>query len=320
VSIAIDWEEFISIFANGRGVPGMGPLPPGIFGYRRRSRRLQPGRLRLDRGRSVRKPIQAARKLLVEAGYPDGRDARTGQPLVLYLDTTARGAEDAAQLAWYRQAVRQIDVQLEIRSTDWNRFQEKIRLGNTQMFFLGWTRLSRPRELHVPAVWAERHAGRREQGALREPRVRPAVRADEEHGQRPAASGDHRPVVKIAREDAPWAWGLHPKVYSLRNVWVRPGKPNVITRNTLKYIRINPELRDRKREEWKPPGSMAARHDPRRAAARKRAGLSQLPPARAHGGEARGGACVIAYIVRRILYVVPILILVNCSRSGCSSR
>ena len=34
VSIAVDWEEYISIFANGRGLAGMGPIPPGIFGYR----------------------------------------------------------------------------------------------------------------------------------------------------------------------------------------------------------------------------------------------------------------------------------------------
>src|SRR6185295_18522285 len=34
LSIAIDWEEYISIFANGRGIAGMGPLPPGIFGFR----------------------------------------------------------------------------------------------------------------------------------------------------------------------------------------------------------------------------------------------------------------------------------------------
>ena len=34
ISIAVDYEEFISIFVNGRGIPAQGPLPPGIFGYR----------------------------------------------------------------------------------------------------------------------------------------------------------------------------------------------------------------------------------------------------------------------------------------------
>jgi oligopeptide transport system substrate-binding protein len=34
ISIAIDQEEFISIFQNGRGLAAQGPIPPGIFGYR----------------------------------------------------------------------------------------------------------------------------------------------------------------------------------------------------------------------------------------------------------------------------------------------
>lgn len=34
ISIAVDYEEYISIFANGRGLPAQSPIPPGIEGYR----------------------------------------------------------------------------------------------------------------------------------------------------------------------------------------------------------------------------------------------------------------------------------------------
>jgi oligopeptide transport system substrate-binding protein len=254
VSIAIDWEEFISIFANGRGVPGMGPLPPGIFGYREEAGGYNPVVYDWIGGRPVRKPIQAARKLLAEAGYPDGRDARTGQPLVLYLDTTARGAEDAAQLAWYRRQFAKIDVQLEIRSTDWNRFQEKIRLGNTQMFFLGWHADYPDPENFMFLLYGPNATQDGENKARYEnpefDRLYLQMKNMDSGPQRQAIIDQ---MVKIAREDAPWAWGLHPKTYSLRHAWVRPGKPNVIARNTLKYARIDPELRERKREEWNHP-------------------------------------------------------------------
>ena len=33
ISIALDEEENISIFRNGRGIAAQGPIPPGIFGY-----------------------------------------------------------------------------------------------------------------------------------------------------------------------------------------------------------------------------------------------------------------------------------------------
>src|SRR5262249_15311348 len=60
-------------------------------------------------------------------------------------------------------------------------------------------------------------------------------------------------MVKIAREDAPWVWGLRPKTYGLSQAWVRPGKPTVITRNTLKYTRVDPANRELRREEWNTP-------------------------------------------------------------------
>src|SRR3712207_8342888 len=47
-------------------------------------------------GKPKRKSIETARALLAEAGYPDGRDAKSGQPLVLYLDTVQRGPGDKA--------------------------------------------------------------------------------------------------------------------------------------------------------------------------------------------------------------------------------
>jgi hypothetical protein len=42
-------------------------------------------------------PEFAAKKLLAEAGYPDGRDAASGAPLVLYLDAADRGPGDKAR-------------------------------------------------------------------------------------------------------------------------------------------------------------------------------------------------------------------------------
>jgi len=254
VSIAIDWEEFISIFANGRGIAGMGPLPPGIFGYREDAEGYNPVAYDWVDGKPRRKPIGAARELLVEAGYPDGRDAKTGQPLVLYLDTTERGPDDAARLNWYRRQFAKIDVQLEIRATDWNRFQEKVRSGNTQMFFLGWNADYPDPENFMFLLYGPNGS---QDGENKARYASPAFDRlfDEmknmENGPRRQAIIDR--MVGIAREDAPWVWGFHPKDYVLSHAWVSVGKPNKMARNTLKYARIDPELRERMRGRWNQP-------------------------------------------------------------------
>jgi len=253
VSIAIDWEEFISIFMNGRGIAGMGPLPPGIFGYREEEA-FNPVVYDWVDGKPKRKPIEAARKLLAEAGYPDGRDAKTGRPLVLYLDTTDRGPDDAARLNWYRRQFAKIDVQLEIRSTDWNRFQEKVRSGNTQMFFLGWNADYPDPENFMFLLYGPNGS---QDGENKARYANPTFdrlfeeMKNMENGPRRQAIIDQ--MVKIVREDAPWVWGFHPKDYVLSHAWVGVSKPNKMARNTLKYVRIDPGLRERMREQWNRP-------------------------------------------------------------------
>jgi len=57
---------------------------------------------------------------------------------VIYLDTTATGVGSKSRLDWLRKQLDKINIQLVPRATDYNRFQDKIRRGDTQMFYFGW--------------------------------------------------------------------------------------------------------------------------------------------------------------------------------------
>jgi hypothetical protein len=59
--------------------------------------------------------------------------------------------------------------------------------------------------------------------------------------------------VEIARRDAPWLWGFHPKQFILHHGWYSNVKPNLMAHNTLMYKRIDPQLRVQKRREWNKP-------------------------------------------------------------------
>jgi oligopeptide transport system substrate-binding protein len=256
ISIAVDIEEQIAIFSNGRGIPAQGPIAPGIFGYREGREGINPVVYEWRDGKPVRKSLETARRLLAEAGYPNGRDARTGQPLILYFDTVVRGAGDKAAFDWYRQQFGKLSIQLEIRTTDWNRFQEKIRKGDTQTFRLGWNADYPDPEnflflLHGPQSRA------RTQGENAANYANPNYDALFEKVKNLANSPQRQELidrmVDIARNDAPWIWGVHPKNYSLRHAWVGNHKPNTMARNSLKYLRIDAERRAQLRHEWNRP-------------------------------------------------------------------
>jgi oligopeptide transport system substrate-binding protein len=256
LSIAFDVEEQITIFANGRGIAAQGPIAPGIFGYLDGKAGMNPIVYEWAGDKPQRKSIEAAKKLLAEAGYPNGRDAKTGQPLVLYLDTVARGPGDKAVFDWYRQQFDKLSVQLEIRTTDWNRFQEKIRKGTTQIFRLGWNADYPDPEnflflLHGPQSRA------RSQGENAANYVNPEYDALFEKMKNMANTPERQKIidrmVEIARRDAPWIWGTHPKDFSLRHSWLANDKPNNMARNGIKYLKLDVEKRAALRKEWNRP-------------------------------------------------------------------
>ncbi len=257
ISIAVDYEEYVSIFANGRGIPAQGPLPPGIFGYRDGQAGMNPVVYDWVSGAAKRKPISEARRLLAEAGYPDGRDAKSGKPLLLNLDTTARGPDDKARLDWLRKQFAKLNLQLQIRNTDYNRFQDKIRNGTQQLFYWGWNADYPDPENFLFLLYGPNARGGTEGGVnssnYDNPEYNRLFKQMENmvNGSQRQALIDK--LVSIARQDAPWLWGMHPKDYALFHGWVHNVKPSQMANNTIKYLRIDTALRAKERQHWNQP-------------------------------------------------------------------
>ena len=256
ISIAVDYEEYISIFANGRGVPAQGPIPPGIFGHIEGAAGINPYVYEWRAGRAVRRLPEEARRLLAQAGYPDGRDAASGRPLILYLDTPAAGPDSKANFDWFRKQFAKLGIHLVVRATDYNRFQEKMLKGTAQMFVWGWNADYPDPEnflflLNGPNI----KVGLNGENAANYTnddfdRLFNEMKSMPDGPERQAVVDQ---MVEIARRDAPWLWGFHPVAYSLHHAWYGNAKPNLMANNTLKYKRIDPDLRDRLRREWNRP-------------------------------------------------------------------
>lgn len=256
ISIAMDQEEFISIFTNGRGIPGQGPVPPGIFGHRQGAEGVNTQVYDLVDGQARRKSIESARRLLAEAGYPNGIERASGRPLVIYFDTTMGGVGSKSRLDWLTKQFQKLELQLVVRSTDWNRFQDKVRRGTTQLFFMGWN-ADYPDPENFLSLFYGPHSraltGGENAANYRNPqydRLFEQVRAMENGAGRQALIDR---MVDILRRDAPWIYMFYPKDFTLAHAWVHNRKPNKMASNNLKYQRIDPELRHSLRARWNRP-------------------------------------------------------------------
>jgi ABC-type transport system substrate-binding protein len=113
---AVDVETILRTVMGGRGVRAAGAIPPGIEGY--------------DSTRApYRHDPELAKRLLAEAGYPNGFD--------LQLWRTQR-----SELARIAQAVQsdlgEVGIRVEIVERDASSAREAARAGETDMFISDW--------------------------------------------------------------------------------------------------------------------------------------------------------------------------------------
>jgi ABC-type transport system substrate-binding protein len=137
LSIAFDVEDYINIFSKGNAVASQSPIPPGIPGHLEGAAGVNPYIYDWEGNKPTRKSLDTARQLLAEAGYPNGRDKDSGEPLKLFIDVQSQAISNA-QMDWIRRQMGDLGVQVEYRPADWNRTREKLMTGNTQIYSHGW--------------------------------------------------------------------------------------------------------------------------------------------------------------------------------------
>ncbi len=255
ISIAFDWEQFVSIFQNDQGKVAHGPVPPDVSGYRPLPEGMNPYVYDNIDGQVKRKPLEHAKHLLAEAGYPDGRHEETGEPLILYFDS-AGGAGSSAMLDWMRRQLKSINIELEIRATDYNRFQDKMRGGTAQMYMWGWVADYPDAEnflflLYGPNAKAS-HGGENASNYQSD-------RFDELFNKMrylddgPIKDEIIHEMIDVVQNDAPWMFGYNPLSGGAWHGWVSNVKPTQMVRNTLQYYRIDPQLRAESIRKWNQP-------------------------------------------------------------------
>ena len=258
VSMAIDWEEYSKIFPKRGGETAMSPLPDGVFGSKHNSLDgVNPVTHKVVDGKVVRRSIAEAKKLLAEAGYPNGRDAVTGKPLVINYDFYAPATpERKPDIDWVVRQFAKIDIQIEVRATDNNQFQDKIRKGNYQVFWLGWLADYPDAENFLFLLYGP-NGKTKFDGENTSNYAAPEF--DKLFAQMKLLDdGPQKQVlidkmVAVAQQDAPWSFGYFPYSSSAAQVWVKNLKPAVLIRDQGRYLRIDVAERVKRLSSWNQP-------------------------------------------------------------------
>lgn len=257
LQIAFRTEEYLNIFYKGNGIAAHTPIPPGIPGHLQGEAGMNSFVYDWVDGAPRRRSIEYARQLLVEAGYPNGRDARTGEPLKLFIDVQSQAINNTT-MNWIDRVFSDIGVQVEFRPADWNRTREKLLTGNTQIYSHGWLADYPDPENFLFLLYGpespllcecdgannSNYGSEEFDDLFRKMRVLPAGPERDELVAR---------MVELYREDAVWLFAYFPKDIYLNNRWVFNTKRHGISKATLKYIRVDETERDEMQIKWNQP-------------------------------------------------------------------
>jgi len=257
ISIAIDVEEYISIFLNERGLPAQSPLPPGIFGCEEGKAGINPFVYRWDaqRGRAVRRSLDEAKQLLDEAGYPGGYDKDGKQLTIRYIDRAKTGEARTAQ-QWVRKQFQKLNIGFQVENTDHNQFTNKVLEGNYQMLRWGWMA-----DYPDPENFMFLLYGPNAKVVSKGENVPNYESAEydrlfeqmENMDNGPERLAIIRKMLHIIRRDAPWGFGHHMLQYELYHAWCGNAYPHALAYNQEKYRRINVAARTEYRRKHNKP-------------------------------------------------------------------
>ena len=206
LNCAFNAPEWQTLYQQ-RVVPAYGPVPPGIAGHL-----SDPGPNHFNLAR--------ARALLVEAGYPEGRDPRTGKRLVLHLalGKTDREVRESTELLI--DFMKRVGVVIEPEYSNWPSFLRTVSRREAQMFRVGWL-ADYPDAENFLQLFYSRNVS---PGPNRANYVNPEFDARYEAARATTDRAERERLVRemqeIVREDCPWLFLHHRRDFSLTQPWL----------------------------------------------------------------------------------------------------
>ncbi len=215
------WEAFY----NQRVTAADGPVPPGVAG-------------RLERPAAFAFDLERARRLLAEAGYPDGREPRTGRRLTLRLDLGRTNQDTRESTELLVAFMDRVGLDLQPEYHNWPSFLQKVSRRESQMFRIGWVGDYPDAENFLQLFYGRNSSPGPNRCNYANPefdQLYEAALSVTDPAERLRLYGA---MQQIVREDCPWVFLHFPRSHSLYRTRVGNYAPHDFPYGMEKYLRV----------------------------------------------------------------------------------
>ena len=243
ISLALDSNEFIDLALQGNATSAEWILPPGIFGNDP-SYNNPYGKTNLTR----------AKQLLEAAGYPGGKDPRTGEYIILNIDSAATTAAARSQYAILKRQIGKLGVKVEHRPTNANMFRDKLIKCEQQCILYGWFADYPDAENFVFLLYGQNGGlGKPNYTQYKNPRYDALFEKMRDMDDSPDRKKLLCAMRDIAVEDCAMIPFYHPQSVSMAHTWLTNTKEHPISYDLLAYKNVDNTLRAARQRAWNQP-------------------------------------------------------------------
>lgn len=239
ISLAYDTAARVRHF-NYQLIPAQGPIPSGVDGYDPNFK---------NQWRNYN--LDAAKKHMKLAGYPDGIDPKTNEQLTLTFDQNGNSSSYRQLAELMERDMRQIGIKIIPALNSQPRFFQKMRQGKFQLFLLSWIG-DYPDAENFLQLFYSRNAGSSNRAFFQDKEFDRMYENIVNMPESPERSRLYKEMVVYLTERCPWIFEGYPISFQLTHSWLQNFIPHDFAFAQWKYLSIDLQQRDCGKKSFKP--------------------------------------------------------------------
>ncbi len=229
LSCAYEFDQ-MNRFMNNRLYPVDGPIPSPLAGELK-----EPSPYRFN--------LEKARRLLTEAGYPDGIDQKTGRRLEIKIELGSADANTRQATALLADMFQRIGVVLKANYNTWPAFIEKMNRRQAQTFRLAWVADYPDAENFLQLFYSKNESPGPNHSNYRNAEVDRLYEKIRVMPDSPERTAIYEEMARIIVEDAPWIFQFQPMSFAVKHSWIENYVSHDYPYGMGKYRRSNAAVR-----------------------------------------------------------------------------
>lgn len=226
MSLAYERSESNRLFYNNTAMTAQGVIPPGMGGY---DEKFENPWVKFD--------VEQAKKLLAEAGYPEGK----GFPEVTVQ--TVNDTEARQGIEFFAKCMARIGIKIKIGTNTWPELVNKVSKKQHQMYVMAWAADYPDAENFLGLLYCPYQAPGSNGSNYCNPKFDEMFRKSTIMQDGPERSALYREINQMVSQDVPWIFGFHRTKFTVTMPWVRNYNFMEFNHSQYQYLSIDVEAK-----------------------------------------------------------------------------